>query len=185
WPPIAVREILHQPLYRGEVIWNRIKKRDQWGAERWLDRPESEWIRLEAPELRIVSEDLWRAAHVRLERVRAAYVTGRPPLDRPHEKYLLSGIAKCGACGGSLMAFADKRSQRRFYGCAWHNKRGAKVCRNPLKIRQDRLDQVVLEAIAEALDERLLERAVDKAIARLTRRRGHAPERRAQLEREL
>lgn len=32
WAPTAVREILLRPLYRGEVIWNRIKKRDQWGG---------------------------------------------------------------------------------------------------------------------------------------------------------
>ena len=103
--------------------------------------------------------------------------------------FLLSGIATCVTCGGSLVAFTrdyKRAGQRgRFYGCNYNHKRGAKVCANRILIRQDKLDQVVLDAIAEALDERLLERAVEKAAARLARRRRAAPDRRAQLEREL
>ena len=44
---------------------------------------------------------------------------------------------------------------------------------------------MVLEALVEALDERILEQAVQKAAARLRRQHRAAPDRRAQLEREL
>ena len=190
WAPTAIREILLRTLYRGEVVWNRIQKRDRWGVKKYLDRPEAEWIQIEAPELRIVDEAMWQAAHRRLNRTREIYAGtgGRPPLDRHRSDYLLSGIAKCAECGGSLVAFTRdmKGGERRnLYGCMYHHKRGAKVCRNPVLIRQEKLDQVVLEAIAEALDERILERAVEKAAAKLSRRRRAAPERRAQVEREL
>jgi site-specific DNA recombinase len=199
WAPTAVREILLRPLYRGEVIWNRIQKRDRWGRKRYLDRPEAEWIQLKAPELRIVDEAVWQAVHRRLDRTRELYsgTGGRPPLDRDahprawrpqRAEYLLSGIAKCAECGGSLVAFTrDMKSgeRRALYGCMYHHKRGAKVCRNPILIRQERLDRVVLEAIAEALDERILERAVEKAAAKLSGRRRAVPGRRAQLERDL
>ena len=37
--------------------------------------------------------------------------------------------------------------------CMYHHKRGAKICPNPILIRLERLDRVVLAAIAEALDE--------------------------------
>ena len=190
WAPTAIREILRRPLYRGEVVWNRKRKRDQWGVKRYLDRPEAEWLQLDAPELRIVPEDLWRTAHRRLDTARQVYAAGGRATDRPdQEKYLLSGLATCAACGGSLVAFTRdyKRAgeRGRFYGCNYNHKRGAKVCANRVLIRQERLDRVVLDAIAEALDERLLERAVEKAAARLARRRRAAPDRRAQLEREL
>ncbi len=189
WAPTAVREILLRPLYRGEVVWNRQRKRDRWGVKRYLARPEAEWLRIGAPELRIVAEDLWQAALGRLERTREVYFgTGsRAPLDRG-AGYLLSGIAKCAECGGSLVAFTRdlKRAGRRaLYGCMYHHKRGAKVCRNRTLIRQEKLDQVVLDAIAEALDERILKRAVEKAAAQVARRRVAVPDRRAQLEREL
>jgi hypothetical protein len=36
----AVREILLWTLYRGEVVWNRQRKRDRWGVKKYLDRPE-------------------------------------------------------------------------------------------------------------------------------------------------
>src|SRR3989441_7117732 len=123
-------------------------------------RPEADWLRLQAPKLRIVPEELWQTAHGRLERRRRLHAAGeRSGLERPHEKYLLSGIAKCAACGGSLVAFTRdlKRTRSRFYGCMYHHKRGTKVCSNGFLIRQDRLDEVVLDAIAAVLDARLLE----------------------------
>ncbi len=191
WAPTAVREILLRPLYRGEVVWNRQRKRDRWGVKKYLDRPEGEWIRLDAPDLRIVPEDLWGAAHRRLDAARQVYAAGGRTTDRPaQEKYLLSGIATCATCGGSLVAFTRdyKRGwgQRgRFYGCSYNHKRGAKVCANRVLIRQERLDRVVLDAIAEALDERLLERAVEKALQRLRRAPDRAKNRRATLQAEL
>jgi site-specific DNA recombinase len=191
WAPTAVREILLRTLYRGEVVWNRQRKRDRWGVKKYLDRPEAEWLRIEAPALRIVAEDLWQAAHRRLDAARLVYAVGGRVSDRPdQEKYLLSGIATCTTCGGSLVAFTRdyKRGwgQRgRFYGCSFNHKRGAKVCANRILIRQDRLDRVVLDAIAEALDERLLERAVEKALQRLRRAPDRVKDRRAAVQAEL
>ena len=180
WAPTTVREIFLRPLYRGEVVWNKQRKRDRWGVKKYLARPEGEWLHLDAPELRIVREDLWQAAHRRLDTTRALYATGGRATDRPdQEQYLLSGLATCATCGGSLVAFTrdyKRAGQRgRFYGCNYNHKRGAKVCANRLLIRQERLDRVVLDAIAEALDERLLERAVAKALQRPRQQR--APDR--------
>jgi site-specific DNA recombinase len=190
WAPTAVREILLRPLYRGEVVWNRKQKRDRWGVKKYLDRPEGEWIRLEAPDLRIVAEDLWRSAHRRLATARELYAAGGFGTDRPdQEKYLLSGIARCATCGGSLVAFTRdyKRAgeRGRFYGCNYNHKRGAKVCKNRILIRQDKLDQVVLDAIAEALDERILERAVEKALQRLRRQPDRTKGRQTAIKAEL
>jgi hypothetical protein len=52
-------------------------------VKKYLDRPEVEWIQLEAPALRLIDETLWQAAHRRLDRTRALYAGtgGRPPLD--------------------------------------------------------------------------------------------------------
>jgi len=30
-----VREILFRTLYRGEITWNKTRKRDQWGGRVW------------------------------------------------------------------------------------------------------------------------------------------------------
>ena len=62
WSPSSVYEVLHRPLYRGEVVWNKTKKRDAGGKTAPAARPESEWLRLDRPDLRIVSDDVERRA---------------------------------------------------------------------------------------------------------------------------
>ena len=52
-------------------------------------------------------------------------------------------------------------------------------------IRQERLDQIVLQAIADALDERILARAVERALERLRTGQDRLPDRRTAVEREL
>jgi DNA invertase Pin-like site-specific DNA recombinase len=49
WAPSTVNDLLHRTLYRGEVIWNRTRKRDQWGQRRHQERPETEWMRRTSP----------------------------------------------------------------------------------------------------------------------------------------
>ena len=57
WDPATVYAMLTRPLYRGEIVWNQTKKRDAWGLHaQQRPRAESEWLRVPAPELRIVPE---------------------------------------------------------------------------------------------------------------------------------
>jgi site-specific DNA recombinase len=61
WAPSALREMLYRELYRGVIVWNRKQKITRGGTKKLRKRPESEWLRLEAPELQIVPPDLWEA----------------------------------------------------------------------------------------------------------------------------
>jgi site-specific DNA recombinase len=108
WAPSSVREALFRPLYRGEIVWNRTKKRDRWGQVRQTAQPESAWVRLPVPELRIVTDEEWTAAHARLSAARSIYLAGtggrafgRPALHTP-SKYLLTNLASCAKCGGPM-----------------------------------------------------------------------------------
>jgi DNA invertase Pin-like site-specific DNA recombinase len=74
WSTSSVRECLYRETYRGVVIYNRVQKRNQWGIKTYTPRPESEWLTVPAPAPRIVSEDLWAAAHARLAQSRDTYV---------------------------------------------------------------------------------------------------------------
>ena len=62
WAASTVREVLLRALYRGEIVWNQSRKRDTWGRSQRSERPEASWLRVPAPELRIVSPDLWAAS---------------------------------------------------------------------------------------------------------------------------
>src|SRR4030095_1801077 len=65
WTGSTVREVLQRELYRGVIVWNQTRKRDRWGQHRQHARPEGEWLRIPAPSLRIVSDDLWAGARAR------------------------------------------------------------------------------------------------------------------------
>src|SRR5262249_10252051 len=47
WAPTAIREMLRNPIYRGERVWNRSSwvKDHETGQRRRFEPPESEWVR--------------------------------------------------------------------------------------------------------------------------------------------
>ena len=59
WSPSSVHEVLYRERYRGVIVWDQTRKRDRWGQAHRETRPKEEWVRVDAPELRIVDEDLW------------------------------------------------------------------------------------------------------------------------------
>lgn len=159
WSPSTVNEILHRSLYRGEVMWNRSRKRNRWGQQHQTARPSEEWMRLDVPSVRVVSEGQWHAAHARLSGIRAQLeqVTGRAvdgrhgPRRRGNESaYLLSGFARCAVCGGGLGVTSSRRKGQRlfFYACTAYHKRGTAVCGNGLVLPVDRVNDAVLQTLA-------------------------------------
>jgi Recombinase/Recombinase zinc beta ribbon domain len=112
-------------LYVGDVVWNKSQKRDAWGQRKSRPRDESEWVRLRAPELRIIGDALWARAHERLAMARASYsqVAGGALAGRPANgvasKYLLTGFAVCAGCGGAMTPRSRSHGTSRlsFYAC--------------------------------------------------------------------
>lgn len=168
WAASTVREILFRELYRGRVVWNRKRKRTPWGREQHSARPAADWLALDAPDLRIVPDDLWTAAHRRLAEARSEYdrVTGgrrRPTRDRD-SKYLLVGFAACGVCGGGLhvRTRSTKRGRAYFYACTNHYAKQACPSHDVWPLAA--VDQAVLTTIAgDVLDPTLFEAAMREA----------------------
>ncbi len=195
WCPTALRDILQRDLYRGVVLWNRTQAIQREGTRKQRKRPESEWLRIPAPELRIISGVLWEQVEERRKRNLRAYLRGeggrlmsRPTGEDCRSRYLLSSIAKCVTCGGSIVAIkstAKGRYERTVYRCAYHHKRGSAVCNNNVQIRQDILDSAVLHAMNEVLDQRVLEASVTRALERMRKEQEKFPDQRLALDREL
>ena len=174
WAPSSVREMLHRDLYRGELVWNKTRKRDQWGRTRRSARPVEEWIRVPVPELRIVPDALWQAAHARLDAARAAYLrgTGGRLWGRPDQgvesKYLLTGLVRCYVYGGSIYVKSRSHGRRRFflYGCTSYHLRGRSVCPNGIEVSMEPTNQLVLDAFAsDILRPEYVEQAIDRLVA--------------------
>jgi len=178
WAPSSVREALHRETYRGQILYNRTRKRDRWGRKHQERRKAAEVVRVDAPALRIVSEELWARVHERLGGVRAQYAEsthgklfGRPP-SGVESKFLLTGFAVCGSCGGSLCARSRSHGQSRryFYGCTVFERKGPSVCSNALALPLATADEALLEALEEELlDPLVIKRTIEKAMAELER----------------
>lgn len=127
WSPSAVQEILRRVRYRGVVEYGQTHKSYRGGDKIRTASPERV-ITVEAPDLRIVPDELWHA--VQSEQVPArATRKGREP------RYLLTGYARCSVCGGPMQVSRAKRGTINVpvYLCAWARDRGATVCVNKLR----------------------------------------------------
>ena len=78
WSASTVRDVLRSEIYRGVLIWGQTQKRDGWGQRvtrrAARQRPLDDWIRVERPDLRIVSEALWDGVQEHLRQARATYL---------------------------------------------------------------------------------------------------------------
>jgi site-specific DNA recombinase len=154
WTPSTVQEILKRPIYRGEIVWNQTRKRDRWGRTDATRRPESEWLSVQAPELRIVSDAMWTAARARLTKIKAQLIVNSKGRIGRHTRdvdsvHLLTGFARCALCGASFYPLSRSHGSHRafFYGCSANHKRGQAVCGNGFVMRKERIDDAVLKAL--------------------------------------
>ncbi len=177
WAPSSVREVLFRELYRGRLVWNKTQKRNSWGQARRHDRAPETWITVDAPDLRIVSDPLWEAAHTALTARRAVYLAGTQgnPWGRPPTggtaKYLLSGLSRCGVCGGGMTVHSRSHGKARSFryvcGCNWT--RGRTVCANAQAVLLDTADAAVIDLLAgDVLRPAVVDQAIAEAFSALT-----------------
>jgi len=180
WDPATIYAMLTRPLYRGEIVWNQTKKRDAWGVQAQRPRAEADWLRVPAPELRIVPEPLWRAVERRLASMRTAYLRttrgtlyGRAPgASGLESKYLLTGLAECGTCHGGLTVHSRATAGVRTFAylCGGYHRKGPTVCDNRRVLGMTATNAEVLRTIeTTCLSPVAVERIVAGALAALTR----------------
>ena len=196
WCISSVRHILLNPRYTGKTIWNtRRKVRVPGSGKRvFRPRPESEWLTIEAPHLRVVTDELAAAVRNRLERVKTAFGREGSGLTIGPRRYLFSGLLKCSVCGGSIALVSGRgRHGADRYGCSVHHQRGVSVCENALLVRRDELERSLLKGLADNV---LRIEVINYAVARMQEalKKGHEKlnaelarmrERKLQLETEL
>ena len=140
--------ILNNELYVGVLVWNRQRYVKDPETGRRVARPnaDDQIIRKEVPELRIIDQELW-------DRVKAMQgelnKRDKPLWTKNRPKSLLSGLMKCGCCGGGFtMLTADR------IGCATARNKG--TCSNRQMMKREDLETMVLDALRDHLmDEEL------------------------------
>jgi site-specific DNA recombinase len=134
----------------GRFVWNKRKwTKDPAGKRRCVARPEAEWVRTERPDLAIVSPDLWA-------RVQQRHAGNARPSNRKREStgYALSGLLRCGVCGGAMSVVARRIKDGVAYaqfGCSTRHSRGESGCTNKRTIGERTLNVEVLTALRKHL----------------------------------
>lgn len=142
--------ILQNQLYVGKLIFNRTRKIVDPRTRKALIRanPESEWLIEDVPELRIVDDQLWQSVQDVLGMVQAR----RPERSR-RPKHMLSGIVRCGVCGGAWTVIGRER-----WGCSRHREGGPAACSNNRTTETASMEERVLKGLQDhMLDPELVE----------------------------
>ena len=141
--------ILNNSLYVGRLEWNRCSyvKDPKTGKRVARPNPQDLWEIVEVPGLRIIDDDLWGA--VKLRQRELSFEIRRDnsgnALNRTHRrKFLLSGLLKCGCCGGGFTIVAPDR-----YGCATRRSKG--TCNNYATVCRQEIEARVLDGLKERL----------------------------------
>ncbi len=155
WVDSTIRGILHNESYIGR--WS-FKERE-WvkvpGTNRRMPRKraEADVMRMKRPELRVIDDERWEAAHARLAVVRTTYtrdVDGEPKgrsVPGRQNAYLFSGLLECDRCSASMVIVGGSSS--RYYRCGSNFKRG--VCDSCHSVKESVVRMRLLEAIRGAL----------------------------------
>ena len=109
--------LLQNPLYAGKIVWNRLRMGRDPDNGRRVSRsnPKSAWHEQEAPHLAIIDRELFDTVQER----KAERSKGHPTYQR-RPKHILSGLLRCGACGGGMsVSGKDKSGRVRLYCTAW------------------------------------------------------------------
>lgn len=138
--------ILCNEKYVGRILWNRTKKvKDPRTGKRVNRRnPKSEWTTIQAPHLRIVDDALFEAAQARRRKR-----SGNAGRQAPRSKRLLSGLLRCGSCGGGMSLIGSDKSGPRVQ-CTAHKE--GKSCSNGARYYVEKLEAFVLARLADELD---------------------------------
>ena len=154
WGTSTIRAILYNEKYAG--TW-RFKER-QWvkvpgtNKRRPRARAADEVMTIERPELRIIDVESWTEVRARLAAIHRRYTKNDPTEKTPSPRrcsYLLSGILICDECGFPLTIYGGRT---RFYRCSTHHNKG--LCTNDLRMREEVLREVTLDAIRKQLQSR-------------------------------
>lgn len=108
-------------------------------------RPKEEWIAQSVPQIIPVEQ---------FKRVQQRLHAKRPNVTPPrisNSPVLLTGIARCHSCGGSLMLSTGKKPQYRYYTCANRRLKGKTACNDPITIPMAAFDRQIIGALADQL----------------------------------
>lgn len=113
--------------------------------------PRDEWQTAEAPNLRIVGADTWERVQVL-----KSSKSHTPKHEHRRPKRILSGLLRCGCCGGGMSNHGRDRHGKLRVRCTTHSESGC--CKNAKSFPLEWIEATVFDGMREHLrDPRLIE----------------------------
>jgi site-specific DNA recombinase len=137
--------VINNELYRGQLIWNKVRMVKDPDTGRCVSRPnpESEWHTASVPDLAIVTDEMFQEA----QRRKAAHAHQLPTHQR-RPRHVLSGLLRCAACGSGMSSYGGRNGQTRIR-CPAANESG--TCPDPLTFELSAVESAVLSGLRKEL----------------------------------
>lgn len=119
WHATSVHTILNNPVYLGQTVFGRTKKKGK--SKKRVPTDESEWIVVEGTHEPIITQATWDLVHDIMKRRRRVNRTG--------EIQIFAGLVKCGGCGSSLnLSFSRQKNAFTNFTCWVYKNYGKERC---------------------------------------------------------
>jgi DNA invertase Pin-like site-specific DNA recombinase len=138
--------LIFNELYAGRLIWNKVRmvKDPETGHRLSRVNAPEERTAVEVPHLRIVDDELWQA----VQSVKKARSHAMPHLVRrpPH---LLSGLLRCGVCGGGMSVHDRDKTGKTRIRCSAARESG--TCSNRRILYLINVERAVVDGMRQQL----------------------------------
>ena len=168
WQAQTVRAILQNEVYIGHMVQNKTGV-VSYKIHKQVDKPESEWIRVEGTHETLVSMEVW-------ELVRAIEKQNtRSRTQANGETALFAGLLRCMDCGSLMRSYHDGRRRKdgskstyRSYACGRYATGGKSACTAHIMNQRVLIEVVLTDIRAKA---ELAKRDSDSLISRIQAQR--------------
>jgi site-specific DNA recombinase len=173
--------IILNDLYAGRLVWNRVRMLKDPDTGKRISRanPRDEWQTAEAPHLRIIDTEKWE----RVQTLKSSK-NHSPKHEHRRPKRILSGLLRCGACGGGMSTHGRDRHGKLRVRCTAQAESGC--CKNTKSFPLERIEAAVFDGMREHLrDPRLIEVYIRRYNAEREKALAETSSRRAKIEARL
>ncbi len=172
WVQTSIVRMLKNPIYTGRVTNKKSEVTDFITGTR-KDLPEEEWITVEKPEMRIISDELFnRAQDILVQRSNEFKLNNK----REKTEYVFSTLIYCKHCGYSFRRIRRKYTENGKeyirWVCSGRNSMGVNHCPNTTVIDEEELLNVIKEYLKSIIsNKKNFMKAVEKEFEQITKLR--------------
>lgn len=172
WVQTSIVRMLKNPIYTGRVTNKKSEVTDFITGTR-KDLPEEEWIVVERPEMRIISDELFnRAQEILAQRSNEFKLNNK----REKTEYVFSTLIYCKHCGYSFRRikrkYTEDGNEYLRWVCSGRNSMGVNHCPNTTVIDEEELLNAIKEYLKSIIsNKKNFMKAVQKEFEKITKLR--------------